>query len=228
MDRRGRFLTVTVLAALAMTVAGVSLAWACTGPGFGTPSSPPPPGAEPAGDQDQAPMAAPPGSSAANSTSGAEERAVDPAVRRADPAPGARSARPDEPATGRRAIRARESGATAGVTNRGGRPVFTSSTPPKDKPPRGAKGSRAGGASVSERTAAGDPWSGFASAPAPRGAEARAVAPAQRQAGTAVGMLILGLGLVGAFGTALVAAAPRRRRKAASTPADGETPPVGR
>lgn len=50
MHRRGRSLFLVALAALATAMVGVSVAWACTGPDYGTPSSPaaPPPNSPPA------------------------------------------------------------------------------------------------------------------------------------------------------------------------------------
>jgi len=109
---------------------------------------------------------------------------------------------------------ARESGATAGVTEQGGQQVFAGSAAPKAKK---ASGSKAGSGSPSERSAVGDAWSGFSSGSfATGGSETPAASLAEDGSGSPLGMAILGLGLVGILGTLLALAVPARRRVGAS------------
>jgi len=103
---------------------------------------------------------------------------------------------------------ARVQGATAGVTSRGGQPVFASSVAPKK--------SGANAASPSTRSAVGDVWSGFG--PSTGGSPsvssaAHAFSPGGQGGGSGggAGIAILGIGLVGALGTFLVAGLRRRR-----------------
>ena len=229
MDRRRRSLSVAVLAALASAVAGASLAFACTGPGFGTPSAPAP-AAEP-GPPEAGPVAPPasattpagatgtsPSASGGNTTSGAVEVRASP-VRREQGGNGAAgragAPAPAVPAVRPGAFAARERGATAGVTSRGGQPVFVSSTAPKGKPaaaPKARKEARAGAPSASERSAVADPWSGFDRGAASRGLNALGSSPVHSGGGSTVAMAMVGLGLVGLLGTLLAGARARRRR----------------
>lgn len=103
---------------------------------------------------------------------------------------------------------ARVQGATAGVTSQRGHAVFASSV---------AKKSGAHAASPSTRSAAGDVWSGIGSgnaSPSVSAASAFSSGPGGGSGGIGAGMAILGIGVIGVFGTFLVAAA--RRRRAAS------------
>jgi len=104
---------------------------------------------------------------------------------------------------------ARESGETAGVVREDGQPVFASSKASKGK----KAGSDAGTGSLSERSAVSDAWSGFSSEASAGGSRTPATASlGQQGSGSALGMAILGLGLVGMFGTFLMLVASRRLR----------------
>ena len=243
MNRRLRYLSGAGLGVLATAMVGASLAWACTGPGFGTPSSPAPPDppAPPgSGSAASAPAPAadpaPSGSSGANSVSGAEpssgsgeqtngversngsegsERSAAPTPSPSPPAPavGGGSAAPTPSDIAAREIAARESGATEGLTSNRGQPVFASSTAPKPK-------KKAAAAAPSERSVVGDPWSGFASGSASRGSSAQTSLPAG-QGGSTLAMDALGLGFAGVLLATLMVALPRRRP--ARTGSGGET-----
>jgi len=104
---------------------------------------------------------------------------------------------------------ARESGATAGVVNEGGQPVFASSSASKGKKAQ----SKSATGTPSERSALGDAWSGFSSgASSGGGTEAPVASLSENGSGSTLGMAILGLGLFGVLGTFLLLAASRRRR----------------
>lgn len=247
MDRRGRSLFFVSLVALATLVVGVSVAWACVAPGFGTPSSPPPSsGDKPPADQPadapsgtapapsggseseaapapapDAPDSTPTGSADSRSVSGGGDTATEP--RRGAPTPpasgGTRS--PAVPATPGEQLAARESGATVGVVNEGGQPVFANTKPSIGKK---AAGSGAAASSPSERSAVGDVWSGFNDPSAP-GSTASVASPGENGgSGSALGMGILAVGLVGLLGTFFLLAASRRRRVTASQEGTGRGP----
>lgn len=111
---------------------------------------------------------------------------------------------------------ARVSGATAGVTSRGGQSVFASSVAPKGKAAGGARSAT----SPSVRGAVGDVWSGFGSSTggSPSVSAAKGFSPGAGGGGSGIGagVAILGLGLIGVIGTFLVAGLRRRRAESQS------------
>jgi len=122
---------------------------------------------------------------------------------------------------------ARERGETAGVTTRGGQPVFASPASPRGvsrsaaRPKKSA--ARTSAPAASERSAVGDVWSGFASR-SPRGYTAALASSPDSPAGAStIAIAMLGLGLAGVLGTVAVAVAPRRRRARAAARATGGT-----
>lgn len=237
MNGRRRSLSVAVLSVLAMAVVGVSLSWACTNPGFGTPSAPPPPAAsEPSGGGNTA--AAPAGSTApakvtdtgtspssspTSSTSGAVDSRANTVNRVesrqvADGGAGrSGSGVPAAPSVGRESIAARERGATAGVDNSGKQPVFASSQTPQAKPPKAKQAARAAAPSLSQRSATSELWSAFEPATSSvRASEAQASLPG-RDDGRRLAIALFGLGFVGILGTLAAVAASRRRWAQASS-----------
>ena len=259
--KRRRILPVGILSALAVAVVAASFAWACTGPGYGTPSSPAAP-SEPARPADAAPVdPAPPAAAtpapapaaapvpvapaqaapapapapAAESTGPATSNS--PAVSRQPsdsapaPAPGrstSGSAAP-QPSTGPSSsvaaeqFDARLSGATEGVVaGRGEQPVFAGSVAESPAPanaeaaPANAEGAGATDAAPSPASATGNLWSGFAPEKSSSlSAAGPAAMPQDSGASSQVlGMAILGLGLTGLLGGALVAAVRRQRVQA--------------
>ncbi len=243
MDRRSRSLFVAALAAVATAVVGVSVAWACVAPGFGTPSSPaapsndPPapapaetPGTTPA-PAENAPAPAAPQESVAptadsRTASGAVGEATAPSREPASqPAPtGGRNEAPTQapavsapvPADTGDQFAARESGETAGVASEGDQQVFSSSKAPEGKKAQGP--SKAGAGSPSEGSAVSDAWTGLGSAASPSGSTASTAASVgdEGSSGSSLGVAILALGLVGMLGALALAVAPRRRRVKAS------------
>lgn len=243
MERRARVISSAVFAGLVTIVVGASLTWACTGPTFGTPATPanpPPPSPDassgpasttqiPGGAPASGPAAveASPATGASGSgvTSGARE-----SLRATGRAPADNGA-PTRAGTGvsPRGVTApsngvadsqfaqRASGATAGVTSRGGQTVFASpaAKAPKASNSRAAEASRA---TPSARSASGDLWSGFK--PAARSSVFAAESAAGDQGSAApmtAALVVLGLGLVGLVGTASVLGARRRRAAAKAT-----------
>lgn len=240
MNRLSRFLSAAVLSVSATAVAGAGLAFACTGPGFGTPQAPPTPAESttppPSGAGTSAPAQATPsapatsvgvntlspGTTQPKVTSGAGEPGKTTGPQRSAPRVDSRGSN-GRAGTGTAAapavtktFAARERGATEGVARSAGQTVFASSAAPKSKreAAKGAKGARSGAASTSERSAVGDPWSGFSRATS--SSEAGALSSSSAQGGSSLAMALLGLGLAGVLGTILVAVAAPRRRKAAA------------
>lgn len=241
MQKRMRLFSLGVLAVLSTAVVGVSLAWACTDPSVGVPSAgsaPPAPKSTASASggggnavSGGAAVGAPAGSSSASSstsgstsasgsTSGASASgSTSGAIRSASPTSVARRGAQTAPVAGgfspvaRSQFAARLNGATAGVTSRGGQAVFASSVAPKGKAATSA-------VSPSIRGAAADVWSGLGSS---RGGSPSLAAAQEGSSSTgglgsslAVGLGILGFGVAGLLGTALVAGARRRRAESRS------------
>ncbi len=220
------------------------MAWACTGADYGTPQTPPAPPAPASvvpAPATVSPAPAPsvvPSSSASSSASGSTSGAssvvsgstgahgsthVSTPVSggQRSSGPGASGAVGQSPSFGSSGLAARQRGATAGVSSQGGRAVFASSVaPPRARVAHHAVARHAVvAAAPSPRSATGDVWGGFG-APA-RSSVSVASASASGQASgvgsqTLAGMVILGLGLVGLLGGALVAGSRRRRASARS------------
>jgi len=241
MNRRGRSLFVVALVALATAVLGVSVAWACTGPDVGTPATPaaPPSSDAPSPSPDGGTTTSPPPASTggggvaepapapalesrgteSNSTSGSGAPARSRGRSQGgvtQPAP-SRSGSPVGNGTGTAVageqFAARESGATAGVVNEGGQPVFASSSASKGKKAQ----SKSTTGTPSERSALGDAWSGFDSGASSSGSKAPVASLSENGSGSTLGMAILGLGVMGVLGTLLLLAASRRRRAEVSS-----------
>ncbi len=240
MLRQGRSLYVVALVSLATAVVGASVAWACTGPGFGTPSAPaappsdpPPPSPTQQPPQGSAPLPAPSAPSEAPATEAppaspspdaqgtAPARTGDsnstsgavggsPAPNRGSVTQPTPQPAPVSPVSPGEQFAAREDGFTAGVVTEGGQAVFADPAAGK-KQQAGAPQPAAG--SPSERTATGDAWSGFSSGNSTGGSAAPVASlGADGSSSSTLGIAILGLGLAGTFGTFLVLAASRRRR----------------
>lgn len=216
MSSRVRSVFGVALAAASVLVIGVSVAWACTGPSFGVPANPvaptndPPVPTEPeSGIQPTAPAPSPQTGSEVTSPGTVDSRSTSGAV---GTSPGTRQPVDSGSAAPAAAeqFEVRESGGTAGVVEQGSQPVFSSSTASKGK-----KADSQGAGSPSERSAAGDAWSGFASAASPAGSGAATSLGEDSSGLTTLGLAILGLGLAGVAGTLLVLAGPRRRRMGA-------------
>jgi len=120
------------------------------------------------------------------------------------------------PTAGVDQLAARDSGATAGVSEAGGQQVFTSSKAGKSD--SGGKTATRDSSRVtpSESTALSDAWSGYGSGATVSGSSTPAAASlGEEGSGSTLGLFILGLGLVGMLG-AFALAVPRRRRVKAS------------
>ena len=230
-SRAGFLALLGTMSASVMLVAGV--AWACGPSGFGVPEAPPvPPSAtgQPAGPPTSAtptsPQASPPApvnidigpaESAAGTTRGVDAgRTGSQSPRAQAPAQGQSTA----PASaGQADITARVEGSTAGVRQQGRQSVFASSTAPAaSKADRGkskaSSPARSSTPAVSERSAAGDLWSGVTSRggnPSLASAAAMGGQSDGLSGGAVAGIAVLGLGLVGIAGGALATAGRRRR-----------------
>lgn len=227
---RTRVATFSVLSLLGVIVVCASLAWACTEPGYGTPSNPPPPSSDPA---EPAPATAP--SEAPASPPAAEQAPANTSAPAQVTAPATASApatakatttgavhakthaaptkRPVVPTTGQAQLVARERGATAGTVQVAGQTVFRSSTAPKHaKAHAPAKHhAQAKTPAPAPQPVTGDAW---ARQPATSLAAADALGgggASGPRAEIVLGLLILGVGLAGLTGTFAVATARRRR-----------------
>ena len=236
MARRTRAGVLALLGTVSVSVGVASLAWACGPSGYGVPDAPPAPPSStaqpvaPPATADAPPAASAPQAPAASVESGSgTARSVAPQRNRsqaAPPAPTQRGAvgggRTTAPSPATRAdINARIGGSTAGVIQQRGQSVFASSAAP-----RSATKAKAGKAAarkaatkstapaVSQRSATGDLWSGLSS----QGASLASAASAGDQSdglsgGLVAAIALLGLGLAGIAGAALVIG--RRRRSGA-------------
>ena len=120
--------------------------------------------------------------------------------------------------SGQADINARVNGSTAGVIEQGGQSVFASSAAPGQSKAKGGKdparsSAKGTGQAASERSAAGDLWSGVTSGASSSLDSAAAVGGQSNglSGGMVAGIAILGLGLVGITGGALLVTARRRR-----------------
>jgi hypothetical protein len=171
------------------------------------------------------------GSLSTNGASGTSGQGSPPSGQGNPPSPGGSSGGGDPTSAPpvRAQFNARVLGATAGVTNQGGQRVFASSTAPgkasstgRGKATGKAKSSARSAArsvapAVSQRTATGDLWSGVTSRANPSLASAAAGAKegGGLSSGVVAAMALLGLGLAGIVGFALVTS--RRRRVAGAS-----------
>lgn len=244
---RGRFLPVAIFAGL-VTVIGASLSWACTPATFGTPATPaapPPPaatGAPSTAPSAPAPAPAPAqsaptptpsaGGSGSGATSGATTRGEtrNIAGSRGQQQSPARSqggvtrpfARTGSGTTANSQFAQRSSGSTAGVSARGGQPVFSSSAPSKAEGKKASDSTQPRASGPSTRSATGDLWNGFE--PAARSSVFAAEASAGQNGGSGASLaagLALGFGLTGIVAASLLFGLRRRRAQASSATTPG-------
>ena len=241
MARRTRAGVLTLAGTMSLLVGVVGLSWACGPSGYGVPETPAAPPSSTA--QPQAPSAAP--APSANATppspavrvevgSGSVNSVADqPRARGVQPqrAPvqqggsvGVRNApAPATPAD----INARIGGSTAGVVRQGGQSVFASSAAPGSAKAKAGKSAAArkkaakstSAPALSQRSATADLWSGLNS----KGANLASAASAGGTSGglstgVVAALAMLGVGLAGLTGAALLTGRRRRAGAAAGAP----------
>ena len=243
MARRTRAGVLAVLGTSSLFAGVVGLSWACGPSGYGvpeSPSAPPASTAQPAAPPSavQAPSStAPPQAPAVRIEVGSgtvrsvatEPRGVQPqrAPSQQRVAAGGQTGTGTGPAT-RADINARVGGSTAGVVRQGGQQVFASSAAPGSAKAKSGKGTVArkkapakstSAPAPSSRSATSDLWSGLNSGGANLASAASAgTATGGLSGGMVAALGMLGVGLAGLMGAALVTGRSRRAGAAAGAP----------
>lgn len=242
MGRQTRAGVLAVLGTMSLFAGVAGLSWACGPSGYGVPATPaaPPtstaqPAAPPSTVQAPSSTSAPQAPAVQVQVGSGTARSVATQPRGVQPqrapsqqqrvAVGGRTA--PGPAT-RADIGARVSGSTAGVVQQRGQSVFASSAAPASAKAKGDKSAAARkkaaakstpAPALSQRSATGDLWSGLTSGGASLASAASAGGTGGGLSGGVVAALaMLGLGLAGLTGAALVAGRRRRAGAAAGAP----------